>query len=152
MKYVPRKGFAMAAKAKSVIMVMGGKVTLEDGSPKAWANYLRIFEVLTKATKSKATVLRFEAPDIRRGLLDAVPEDYLAKKYKLHISEGSTEAPLNIARQILAMAKGFDIAVRFDAIEMIFFHTGKLEILAELRVAAKLAELLKKMFPKARIK
>jgi len=141
----------MAAK-KPAIIVLGGKITLEDSSPKAWGNHMHIFEVLTKMSKSKTVLLKFEAPDIVRGLLDAVPKGYLEKKYKIRIEEGRVDVPLKIAREILKLSKGFDIAARFDAIEMIFFHTGRLEILGDLRIIATISAIMQKMFPKARVK
>jgi hypothetical protein len=142
----------MAAPKKSAILIVGGKITLEDKSSKAWENYLHIFEVLTKGAKTKTITVLFESPDIVRGLLDAVPRDYLEKKYKVTILEGRVDVPLKLAREMLALAKGFDIAVRFDAIDMIFFHTGKLEVLSELQVTTRISALLQKMFPKIRVK
>lgn len=137
---------------KSTIVVMSGKITLNDASTKSWENYINVFDTLAKLTKSKTALLLFEAPDITRGLLDAVPKGDLERKFKIRIEEGRTEAPLNITQAILKLAKGFDIVVRVDAIDLIFFHTGKLEVLAELQAVVKISELLHKMFPKAAVK
>ena len=142
----------MAAHKKSAILMVGGKITLDDTTPKAWSNHIHMFEVLTKMSKVKTAVLRFESPDIVRGLFDAVPKGYLEKKYKIRIEEGHVDVPLKIAHDVLVLAKGFDIAVRFDAIDMIFFHTGKLEILSDLKRAVTISAMVQKMFPKIKMK
>ena len=139
---------------KIAISVEGGKVTFEDDSPKAWQHYLKIFDVLAGKTKAKTAVVHFEAPDIARGLLDAVPKEELEKKLKAAIIDGSATVSVKVAREVVETAKGFDIAVRIEPIELIFFHTGKLEILADMQiaVAAAIVDILRKMFRNARVK
>jgi len=140
------------AKPSSSILVVGGRVELHDTGPRAWENFMRLFDVLAKMSKTKVATLEFDLPDIKRSFLDAVPQDYLEKKYKVRILDGRVEVLLPIAKNILGQAKGFDIGVKIGAVEMIFFHTSKLEILTELQLAAAISGLVQKMFPKAKIK
>lgn len=137
--------------SKMTISVDGGKITLEDEYQHAWQKYLEIFDMLAKKAKAKTATLRFEAPDIKRSLLDAVPAAELEKKIKSTIFEGSATVPVKTAHDAIEMAKGFDIAVRIEPVELIFFHTGKLEILTELQLVPAIIDLLKKMFRSAKV-
>lgn len=137
--------------AKIIISVEGGKITVTDKTTKAWRTYISILETLARKLKTKTTTMHFEAPDIVRGLLDAVQKEELEKKYKIIINEGMSDVPLKSAEQIIESAKGFDIAVRIDAIDLIFFHTGKLEILSDLKLAASILSLLQLMFRSAKV-
>lgn len=140
------------AEKKSSIISTGGKVIFEDTSSKAWNNFLEIFDVIVQKTHAKTVLVRFEAPDVKRGLLDAVPEEVMEKKFKINILEHMADVPIKAAREILGMARGFDIAARIEGIDMIFLHNGHLEILSDLQLAATISAMLQKMFRGARVK
>jgi hypothetical protein len=138
---------------KFSIFVNGGRITLVDEGPKAWKTWISVMNTIAKKTRSKTVTVLFEAPEIIRSLLDAVPSSDIEKKYKISIIEGrATEVPVKIAEKIVESSKGFDIAVRSGEIEMVFIHGGKFEILADLKLIGAVAALLGDMFPRTSIK
>ena len=142
----------MANPSTSSITMVGGRITFHDPSPKAWENFLTVFEVLAKSSKAKSAVIEFELPEIKRNFLYAVPQDYLEKKYKIRILDGRVELPIKIAKEIIEQARGFDIGAKVGPVELLFTHAATLEVLTDLQFAPSLSGLIQKIFPKAKVK